>query len=105
MSQTKHTPGPWHVEGDHVVTTDHMAKQLIAWPVEGPYALPYPERRANAHLIAAAPDMLSALQEALEELGTIDGNIADGRETYVSTTVIKAIEQAIAKALGKGAAA
>lgn len=101
MSQTKHTPGPWHVEGDHVVTTDHMAKQLIAWPVEGPYALPYDERVANAHLIAAAPELLDALREALGELGTIDGNIADGRETYVSTTVLVTIERAIAKAVGE----
>lgn len=103
----QHTPGPWEVRrldsyGDTPLVYEAQGRgqfhpRLIAVVQDGD-GQPAGE---YARLIAAAPDMLSALREALEELGTIDGNIADSRETYVSTTVIKTIEAAIAKALGE----
>lgn len=70
---TEHTPGPWRAAGDHVVKQDHLATVLLAFPSEGPYALPYDERRANARLIAAAPRMLAALL-------MIEGTCADNHD-------------------------
>lgn len=62
MGESKHTPGPWEVyhngkcvgaEDGHILTTE----------VEGNGA---EEAKANARLIAAAPDLLEALRMAQE---------------------------------------
>jgi hypothetical protein len=57
----KHTPGPWKVysiviggEPAHRVDGPHKGKPINWRPT-----------LANAHLIAAAPDMLEALEDAL----------------------------------------
>lgn len=61
---TQHTPGPWSVadrrDGDCSTVTSPT----------GPVCKTYwthrvPEMRANAHLIAAAPEMHAALQQCL----------------------------------------
>lgn len=68
-----HTSGPWAVDGDDIVGRRHIAR-LANWHiVEGTVKYKViedalkAERRANARLIAAAPDMLSALEEVLWE--------------------------------------
>ena len=69
---TKHTPGPWRI-GDAGLTifgpkTDHPAPVSI---VELPGPTPRvsaSERRANALLIAKAPDMLEGLRNAAHDL-------------------------------------
>lgn len=72
----KHTPGPWTVEPhnddfgmycirevadrhEHDMTPQELADRLV-----------YAEDAANAALIAAAPDMLEALQVAAEFIST-----------------------------------
>ena len=67
----EYTTRQWRAEGDHVLTSDHRTMNLVAFPVEGPYALPYDERVAHAKLWAAAPDLLVA---ALTVLGTMQGH-------------------------------
>ncbi|TLX12106.1 hypothetical protein [Rhizobium sp. MHM7A] len=69
MTESKHTPGPWHVdpkspeesffEDVNVLRHDGLA---IAVCVHNGDILP-PEPEANARLIAAAPDLLEALKE------------------------------------------
>jgi hypothetical protein len=67
MSKPKHTPGPWQADGFDV---RQPAGRYVAYA--GPHHTPsgeYPascanEDRANALLIAAAPDMLEALEWA-----------------------------------------
>lgn len=58
---TKHTPGPWHYAecqmGTPFVDTESVGDLFAA-------ALPLDEQIANAHLIAAAPDLLEALEAA-----------------------------------------
>ena len=56
---TEHTPGPWHVwqAGKHVVI---KAGSLIIGSVRR--AIVGGEQQANAHLIAAAPELLEALK-------------------------------------------
>lgn len=64
--EAKHTPGPWiHDQPENMVLapqTDGTAK-LIAQARSTHY--PREVRDANARLIAAAPDLLAALQTAL----------------------------------------
>lgn len=84
MTNTKHTPGPWRTDNNIgrkselgvvadaapcVIATMCNAK---AWPVEA---------KANARLIAAAPDLLAALEKlidhvAITNIGKRDGVIA-----------------------------
>ena len=59
---SNHTPGPWKVNHGSVYTIDDK-------PITGSFAT---EREANARLIAAAPELLEALEDILavgEELG------------------------------------
>lgn len=64
MKEFKGTPGPWHVsdEGTLVIRDDmwfsHVASN-IGYPTDD-------EDAANANLIAASPELLSALQQLLE---------------------------------------
>ena len=66
-----HTPGPWHIRKDGFGVNG--AERRIALICTNPDAA---ERGANASLIAAAPDLLSALKNATHELNDI--RAADG---------------------------
>lgn len=66
MSETKHTPGPWKVGGlaggnDGLrVETTHVESTFLVAVVTG--YIDRGRRRANADLIAAAPELLAALK-------------------------------------------
>ena len=81
---TKHTPGPWRIEGNevHAYAT---AVAVICETVQG-------EDGSNARLIAAAPDLLAALQRLITALG------GQGALRYELT--VKTARAAIAKAEG-----
>ena len=75
------TPGPWHVTGKLTryveARIDGGLIQEVAacgpTKADGGYG---PQQEANARLIAAAPDLLEALQYAVEqvpELGSVPG--------------------------------
>ena len=54
----KHTPGPWHTAGDQGVQIRSQRDQIAkVWTMRGN------EWKANARLIAAAPELLEALIE------------------------------------------
>lgn len=59
---SEHTPGPWTVEA-----FDRLDKQIVIGPYHIAWVdaddLSHEEAAANARLIAAAPDLLAALQE------------------------------------------
>ena len=77
--ETKHTPGPWYLggkpnhkaplnnnpprvwAGDHAGIADVCTRRPIGSAVSG-------EEIANGHLIAAAPDLLAALEHLRKEL-------------------------------------
>lgn len=61
---TTHTPGPWNVDCGAIA----MAGEIVCSTIPAPESASVAERRANARLIAAAPDMLAALKAALEAL-------------------------------------
>ena len=97
--QTKHTPGPWHIG----VRTFHAGRDVYG-PKGEPVAVAddaitaTPEAEANARLIAAAPDLLAAL-EALTACASMSGPA--GTTAYlISNERMQAARAAIAKATG-----
>lgn len=74
---TKHTPGPWHVVEGKLTKSSlevHANSRAIcelwrSWDSE--------TELANARLIAAAPEMLEALQMIANELPCLDNLMSD----------------------------
>lgn len=96
MTNTKHTPGPWLV---HDKSTLHMNDLTIASTLN--YRIVTHHRNAaqkagedarNAHLIAAAPDLLAACRAAIAD--------DTGWDVPMSKAVQDLLRAAIAKATG-----
>ncbi|MDU9398074.1 hypothetical protein [Pseudomonas sp. zfem003] len=67
---SKHTPGPWKrrentVSGPFGVTVVHCMDNGV-WGEKGCHSITKTEATANARLIAAAPELLEALQDAAD---------------------------------------
>ena len=60
----QHTPGPWRVEGWENVTVNLPNGDTLT-TAPGPKNAPLSELKANAALIAAAPDLLNLLERAV----------------------------------------
>lgn len=98
-----HTPGPWvRCSGD--------ARRLINIECKGCHNNLLPiatlrgsDRAANANLIAAAPELLTALKEALPWLLLLGDKIGNGTPTDPDgrCRAVLAVRDAIAKAEGK----
>ena len=91
----EHTPGPWQAYARHVHndgTQDEMGG--LGWDIHGP---PKPQLRGqfslagDAYLVAAAPDLLAALENAVVMLRTYGENVG----------CIEECAAAIAKAKGE----
>lgn len=72
MSKQQHTPGPWQVDGN-VIRGDAQGNGSVSVACILDVAYPYgrwagESAKANARLIAAAPDLLESLQEVLPML-------------------------------------
>jgi hypothetical protein len=104
----KHTPGPWKLN------TARMGDKLLDWHIAAdPHgsSLPvclsdkYSEFRnaeqeiANAHLIAAAPELLEALKDAVSMLDDLKFR-SDADQEGAVTEQIREANSAIAKATG-----
>ena len=67
---SKHTPGPWEIKPHfdpayrHISGPKHKALAQVVWCVDEEERSP--DCEANAHLIAAAPELLEALEMMLE---------------------------------------
>ena len=104
----KHTPGPWLTQwgaaqggdGHHIIDTKDMgelsriAVVLFHDDAEG-------ETASNARLIAAAPELLEALQTTAENLRSWKAANNSGINTFDSW--LEVVEEAIAKAKGGAA--
>ena len=73
--ETKHTPGPWNAYDFTLPKTETLVKVGIdcgkfpnGHEIGSAYGHSEEEAFANAKLIAAAPDLLSKLKEALEAI-------------------------------------
>lgn len=108
----KHTPGPWKVEdplgpdilsivagGPEVYKWKHVA-QIGVDPTEDDHeygtVIERDEAHANARLIAAAPDLLSALQHLLRHSGIADVDPRD--KDKEDQDIERATRAALAKA-------
>jgi hypothetical protein len=81
---TKHTPGPWRYVQNQIRAKSGQKiggveiSEMVCMMPHGPK---YPGHDANAHLIAAAPDMLEALLlaeatiERLDKMGSAVGTL------------------------------
>ena len=87
---TTHTPGNWSVHPVHQTPTtrSHFAVMGNA----GLFVASRIEQEADARLIAAAPDLLEALQAC------VDSQECNG---YIGTQTLTEANAAIAKALGE----
>lgn len=101
--ETKHTPGPWAVFGEVGL---QIAVSSVAMPglnlnVAHVAGIRNGEGHANAHLIAAAPDLLDALRKML--LCCYDEELDDQTVEAVEaarTAIAKATRAAIVEATG-----
>jgi hypothetical protein len=83
MTAHTHTPGPWYYRPDGIVVEGQNAQgynYAIAKCGES-YLMTDDEARANARLIAAAPDLLAALTALENRLDTFAAN-ADVKRLY-----------------------
>ena len=87
------TRAPWHVDGDLSTAVDVYAGTIRIAMLDDEVEIPDHELIANARLIAAAPDLLAALCDLLDE--------ADLNEVDEYTAPkIEAARAAIARATG-----
>ena len=78
---SKHTPGPWEVLDDRSMTSVVVEYGEICDIVQD--GRPASENLANARLIAAAPEMLEALERIRDESGPF--NLGEMRKLVEST--------------------
>lgn len=91
---TKHTPGPWKATPCRVYAPETEDRLELRVTISGGNR---DDNRANARLIAAAPDLLEALRGLLPDAV---GNHIGGPDTQAR---IDAARAAIAKATGSAA--
>ncbi len=98
MTEHKHTPGPWVLSTS---ADDECEVEVVApnsgWETVSPAPI---SSEANAHLIAAAPEMLDALESAEQFIqnGIELGYIAQPDPIDSASQTLPKIKKAIAKA-------
>ena len=105
MSGVKHTPGPWElvslsgygspfsVRMPYIATTANVGQTH--------YGVQSVRRREDALLIAAAPDLLEAAQNAIEEWGMRTGDDDALLPSSKQPESIAALMRALARARGE----
>ncbi len=101
--EPKWTPGPWtakwskYEEGNFIVQAGMPSNRVMA-EFNGDGDGPDGQSLADAHLIAAAPDMAEALKAAI---AISDRNVGDGGRTEECQQVYDQCAAALAKARGE----
>lgn len=95
--EKKFTPGPWQIDhyGDVFVYESDNDGQITDFMVAEIQSLSDEERKFNAHLIAAAPDLLQAAIRIIELSEHDGGHLKKGNGAFY----LNEIKQAINKAL------
>lgn len=92
MRESKHTPGPWYLMDDGDVVTEYTNHNnlnvVVAFAPHEPEVAEGINWRANARLIAAAPELLEAAQMALAFYGEDDNELID----HLRAAIAKATE-------------
>ena len=89
--QNKHTPAPWIVRKDNnekftIIHQDEENKSHVAVLDNAPLCEEHGESEANARLIAAAPELLAALEALQDAFIHVEGNTKGNK---AKTEVIK----------------
>lgn len=103
MAEPKFTPGPW-VRDRHGQRRGSNGEGVNVWDAGIGYASRSPETEANAHLIAAAPDMYAAIECFMPKgIAIGNGNVPDDLCVPMDVTMgeLRAFEAALAKARGE----
>lgn len=107
----KFTPGPWHIlvpkprygnrECHSIVDGggEYVAKTVAVSVLRGISAVKREERKANEHLIAAAPEMYELLNDVKGELLRMDGGGFYGGK--IRRHIVDKIEAVLKKARGE----
>lgn len=110
-----HTPGPWWVG---YANADVSAKdsRLTVWPASvedggrggcichvSPELTQNEEDKANARLIASAPDLLEALEKARDYILSVAAKSADAEHDYADFELLKRVDLVIDRAIGNPA--
>lgn len=99
MTEFKGTLGPWGLNQQGEIVTANGMNLSIALMYHSGF-IDGVERKANARLIAAAPELLEALQGLVADYEWS----ARGKDLYAKEHPITLARAAIAKALGKDGA-
>jgi len=109
MTKTKHTPGPWEIspKNEAIITGENgdvnIATMWEAFHLDERTGERVEEAYANARLIAAAPDLLEALENLVFLHTCEQEGIESGQPTPEEWyTAVNAAEKAIQKAKGDG---
>lgn len=102
-----HTPGPWAVDGDDTLENGNFVGVYVAKAGDGRIGQTFSnclvtsddECRANARLIAVAPDLLEMLRVSVTLLKKVTPS-GDAASDELLTLTIEVSELAIAKAEG-----
>jgi len=96
VSKSQHTPGPWFFRGEGIdsingfphrtmrITNTDTGVALCVIPADEETDEALEEVRANSQLIAAAPELLEALQNIENDDGRIPKSIWDMRNAAIS---------------------
>ena len=99
MSEPECTPGPWEYHDDpNSVTIDIYPKKRPSLPIGTIYKTRGRPSKANAHMIAAAPDLYEALEEAVLQIEYLEDKFS---HTGTGTSGLARIRAALAKARGE----
>jgi hypothetical protein len=103
----KHTPGPWRTRDHHAAGIDIIAGRAEIGNIGAPSsdgAPNWPEVKANARLITAAPDMLAACESIRDRVdGALDAFDADEQDSGEGLELVRIramARAAIARAKG-----
>lgn len=96
--KSQFTPGPWTAWG-YTIYTDAGLRVAQTWEQER-CCLPTPTMEANARLIAAAPELLAALERLLESAEYLKEDSDSAHGYHGEPESFKLARAAIAKAKG-----
>ena len=102
MTETtaQHTLGPWETRG-FVISKDYYGRyghRSVAIVSASTGMCTVAEARANARLIAAAPDLLAACEATLNAM---DAGVINGSVAIITAPIKSSLRAAIAKAKGE----
>jgi len=93
-NDVEYTPGPWEIEDGHWDIEVTKGEYVIA---TAHAAVPKGALKENAHLIAAAPELLKAARHGLNVLTRIKAT----HDQLLSKRLLTELDNAIAKAEGR----